>query len=114
MLMVIGFLGVPLQQLEINYFDKDTGPFAWIYLTRNLLGETLVYGGLVYAIYSRYADNWYIIEDLALPQDMCNMSHMFSSFRHELSDMDRAEYKFLDTSDIMSGRHRIAFSQGSQ
>ena len=36
----------------------------------NLIVDTVVYLSLLYSLNCRYKDNWYIIEDLALPSDL--------------------------------------------
>lgn len=75
-------LGVPIQNAVDKYFGghSEDSSFGWIYLVRNLLGETALILACLYSISSRYVDNWYIIEDLSLPQDLGNLSHMLRSF----------------------------------
>ena len=69
---------------------------------RNLIGETALSFALIYSVSSRYVDNWYIIEDLALPADLCNQTRILESFKDLLSEEDRKEWRVLDHSDIMS------------
>jgi hypothetical protein len=105
-ILMICAIAVPSDKMAATFFDSKTSSgFAWVYLSLNVLSETFIYLTLLSSITSRYRENWYIIEDLALPCDLEDLKDMFRDFQDELSVEDRKEWReVLDLSDLVSRR----------
>jgi hypothetical protein len=104
MILILAMVALPLQDSVKIYFGDgtQTSEFGWIYLIKNLLGDTPIYCCLLYSVSSRYVDNWFIIEDLQLPVELINQTVILKSFQDELSMEDRKGWQMLDLSDFAS------------